>query len=204
MKDVINKNAINLVAAANAYRVFLANLGLDIEDPNLVDTPHRVTVAVNEFCKGGIDTQKIIENILCRKFPSDYDEMVTTRGIETTGICPHHFLPIEYESVVGYIPSKEGFVVGLSKLPRLVAALSARPVLQEQLTTDIAMTLQQNLLPTGVGVMVVGQHGCMNCRGINMRNSDTVTTKLLGAMRDDPKAREEFLSSCNQLLDARR
>jgi GTP cyclohydrolase I len=158
------------------------------------DTPKRVAKAWLELAEGFYNTEEKLQEILRAKFPSDYDEMVIVRNIETVGLCPHHFLPILYDISIGYIPDKDGFVVGLSKLPRLAELLSSKPILQEQLAVDICATLVNNLNPRGVGVIIVGRHGCMNCRGVKMRDADTVTTKLWGCiLRNEDNAKEEFL-----------
>ena len=171
-------------------------LGLDVDhDVDLVDTPLRYADSLIEMLSGMVDTNDKANDILSATFPADgYDEMVTQAGIRATGMCPHHFLPIEYTITVGYVPSKDGQCVGLSKLARLSELLAARPIKQEKLTVDIVNYLVSALSPVGAGTIVSGVHGCMTCRGVKQRDSSTVTTCLYGSMKDDPKCRAEFLS----------
>lgn len=186
---------------AEHFSSIIKELGLDLSDPNLSDTPNRYAKALLEMCRGLVDTDGQIREVMKVAFPTDYDEMVVVRGIESVGICPHHFLPVLYDSVVGYVPNPKGLVVGLSKLPRIVEILSARPVLQEDLAVDISDTLGKYLNPLGVGVLLVGRHGCMQCRGVKMRDSDTVTTRLVGCFKEELKVKEEFLAYCKPVLE---
>jgi GTP cyclohydrolase I len=134
-----------------------------------------------------------VEEILSKTFPCDFDEMVVVTDIEATGVCPHHLMPVRYTIHVGYIPSQEGQVLGLSKIPRLVCLLAARPILQEQLTKDIADIFEDNLNPLGVMVVVSGGHSCMQCRGVRMSGSRMITSAIRGVFQDDSAAKQEFL-----------
>lgn len=174
------------------YEGIIQDLGLDPQDPNLKETPDRAAKALMDICYGLKDTKKRAKEILSKRFPATYDEMVVVAGIECTGLCPHHFLPIDYEVMVGYIPKEE--CVGLSKLSRLVELLAARPVMQETLTHDIAGYIEQSLYPMGIGVKVVGVHGCMVHRGVHQRHAETITTTFVGSIKDLPSSRAEFLS----------
>ena len=112
--------------------------GLDTTDINFKDTPARVSRMYDEIFSGIQDTDRQIQDILNSSFPSDYDQMILLRDVEVFSMCPHHFLPVHYHISVAYVPSEKGYVLGLSKLARLVEVLAKRPVLQEQLTKDIA------------------------------------------------------------------
>jgi len=171
-------------------RRLLLDLGMDIKDPNLVDTPQRVARAYREMLRGHYD-----EFSITSRFPTDgYDEMIVKTGIKAVGICPHHLLPINYDISIGYIPAASpATVVGISKLARLAIHLSARLVLQEQLTIDIAAAIHKELPTKGVGVVVVGLHGCEAFRGVKMSNSLTMTSRMEGAFRNSPATRAEFL-----------
>lgn len=174
------------------YDGILSALGIKADDPNFKDTPKRVAKALLEVCEGL--TEKANEEInqhLLRTFPTDNDNMVVVRGVDAWGVCPHHFLPVRYTIHIAYIPN--GKVIGLSKLPRLAKLLAARPIMQEDLTKSIADNLQRVLQPLGVAVRVLGQHLCMQMRGVRSSNSDVVTTYLTGAYKTNQTTVEEFL-----------
>jgi len=190
------------LAIAEAYKVVLAGLHVDLQDPNLAETPMRVADALLEMCHGHFDTQERIVDIMQAKFPAaGYDEMIIVRRIVTSGTCPHHVLPIRYRMAIGYIPDKSKFVIGLSKLARIAELLSARLVMQEQLVMDIAEAIDSNLKPMGVGVIAVGEHNCMSHRGIKQREADAVTTRLIGVFKEAP-VRQEFLAAVGILNHA--
>ena len=167
-------------------------LGVPHDDPNFIGTPERVARAYKEMCRG-LWADKEIEELFTKTFPSTYDQMIVARDISAVGLCPHHLLPVEYTIHVAYIPNGEGNVIGISKLARLAKLLAARPVLQEQLTEDIAEKLQSNLAPVGVGVIVIGKHSCMGLRGVRDSGASIVTSVMLGAMRDIASTRTEFM-----------
>lgn len=176
------------VAAEESVRGLLAFLGEDVERDGLLDTPARVVRALVEMTEGtGIDPI----SVLGTTFEVPYDQMVVVAGIEFTSLCEHHVLPFEGEATVGYLPRER--VVGLSKVARLVEVFARRLQVQERMTQQIAEAMQAALDPAGVGVVIRGRHSCMACRGIRKR-ADMVTSALLGAMRDDGQAREEFLA----------
>lgn len=166
-------------------------LGLDLTDVNFKDTPKRVARAYREIFGGVKDTKQQIEEILETAFPSEgYDSLTFCPDILTFSMCPHHFLPVEYTTAIGYIPSKSGLVLGASKLGRLVELLSQRPVLQETLTNDIVKSLQI-INPIGVAVVISGIHYCMRMRGIK-KISSFETSAMSGVFMDQPMARKEF------------
>ncbi len=157
-----------------------------------------------------VDLKAILEGIVATGFPmEDPDEdpgLVTQGPIKATGICPHHLLPVHYEAYVSYLPKVGGTVLGLSKLARVVKALAARPVLQEQVAVDIVDTLylgtkiRQDIpqLPTnGAAVQLIGEHTCMSCRGVKS-DAKTLSTVLRGAYKNsDLKA--EFYRAVDSL-----
>ena len=172
----------------------LEGLGINWkEDENFKATPNRVANTYMELCSG-LYKQDVIELILKTTFPCDYDEMIAVTDIDTVGICPHHLMPVRYKIHVGYIPSEDGQVLGLSKIPRLVCLLAARPILQEQLTADIADIFEEHLQPLGVIVVVNGGHSCMQCRGIKQDNSQMITSAVRGIFKDEGPPKQEFLS----------
>jgi GTP cyclohydrolase I len=124
-------------------------------------------------------------------FDQDCNEMVMVREIELYSLCEHHLLPFFGKCHIAYLPA--GRIVGLSKLARLVDVYSRRLQVQERLTTQIAGALQAALDPLGVGVVIEARHLCMMMRGVEKQASLAVTSCLLGAFRDDPRTRNEFL-----------
>ena len=178
-------------AVEEAVEKIIWALGVDPEDPNFKGTPERVARAYKEMC-AGLWADKEIEELFTKTFPSTYDQMIVARDISAVGICPHHLLPVEYTIHVAYIPDG-GNVIGVSKLARLAKLLAKRPVLQEQLTEDIAKELQGHLSPAGVGVIVIGKHSCMGLRGVRDDRASIVTSVMLGDMRTEIETRSEFV-----------
>jgi GTP cyclohydrolase I len=121
-----------------------------------------------------------------------YDEMVVLKDIRFESHCEHHLAPIIGRAHVAYLPS--GRVVGISKLARLVEAYAKRLQIQEKMTAQIANTLDEVLQPKGVGVVIEAAHQCMTTRGVHKPGVTMVTSRLLGAFRDDPSTRREFLA----------
>jgi len=166
-------------------------LGLDLSDVNFRDTPKRVARAYAEIFGGVRNTQKQVTDILSTAFPSGgYDSVIFSPNIRSFSMCPHHFLPVEYKTAVGYIPSINGKVLGASKLGRIVEILSQRPVLQETLTKDIVSALE-TVNPQGVAVVVSGIHYCMRMRGIK-QDTTFETSAMSGVFLDEQSARKEF------------
>ena len=167
----------------------LQALGEDPKRVGLEKTPERVAQALAFLTKGyRQDIREIINGAL---FPLEYDEMVIVRDMDFYSLCEHHLLPFFGKCHVGYIPGKR--VVGLSKLPRIVEALSRRLQVQERLTVEIAETLKTALNPLGVGVVIEAQHLCMMMRGVEKQNAIAVTSHMLGGFRRQQQTRDEFL-----------
>jgi GTP cyclohydrolase I len=121
-----------------------------------------------------------------------YDELVLARAIPVQSLCEHHMLPFTGVAHVGYLPGDR--IVGLSKLARVVELFARRPQVQERLTTQVAGWLQTHLRPRGVGVVIEAEHSCMSLRGVRAGGTSTVTSSLLGTLREDARSRAEFLS----------
>ena len=168
----------------------LRRLGEDPERPGLRDTPRRVGESLAFLTQGYRITPE--EAVGTALFAEEYDELVLVRDIEFSSLCEHHLLPFFGAVHIGYIP--DGRIIGLSKLPRLVDVFARRLQVQERLTRQLAETMQRLVAPIGVGVIVEAQHLCMHMRGVQRRESSTVTSCLLGAFRDDPRTRAEFLA----------
>ena len=167
----------------------LGALGEDTGREGLVDTPERVARSLRHLTEGyGLDAADAIGDAL---FEQAYDEMVVVKDIQLYSLCEHHLLPFFGVCHVAYIPN--GRVVGLSKIPRVVDVYSHRLQLQERLTREIAEGFQQVLRPQGVAVVVEARHLCMEMRGVEKPGSQTLTSCMLGAFRDDQRTRTEFL-----------
>jgi GTP cyclohydrolase IA len=170
-------------------RRLLLELGEDVSRDGLIDTPDRVAVSLRDLTDGyGKDVADVIGEAL---FDQKYDEMVLVKDIQFYSLCEHHLLPFFGVCHVAYVP--RGKVVGLSKLPRVVDVYAHRLQLQERLTREIAEALQSTLDPIGVAVVIEARHLCMEMRGVEKPGSDTVTSTMLGAFKDDPRTRAEFL-----------
>lgn len=165
--------------------------GLDLQDENFRDTPQRVARAYYEIFEGIKDTKKQVKDILSSFFVSKNDEMIICKNIKVYSMCPHHFLPVEYDISVAYIPN--GKVLGISKLCRLVELLAKRPVLQEKLTEEITDSLQ-SIDVKGSACKVEGIHFCMKMRGVKQQNSKMITSSLEGVFLDDADVRMEFMN----------
>ena len=163
------------------------------EDPSragLVDTPHRAAKAMQFLTRG---YQQSLEDVVNGAlFPSNSNEMVLVKDIEMYSLCEHHLLPFIGKAHVAYIPT--GKVLGLSKIARIVDMYARRLQIQEQLTSQIAETLQQVTDAAGVGVIIEARHMCMMMRGVEKQNSLMTTSAMLGAFHDNSATRMEFLS----------
>jgi GTP cyclohydrolase IA len=167
----------------------LKELGEDVKREGLDRTPDRVEKALRYLTSGyGQDVNAILNDAL---FVEDYDEMVVVKDIDFFSLCEHHMLPFIGKCHVAYMPRRK--IVGLSKIPRLVEMYSRRLQVQERLTTQIANTLNEVLQPRGVAVVMEGIHLCMLMRGVEKQNSKAVTSAMLGAFRDRPETRAEFM-----------
>ena len=174
----------------------LRELGEDPEREGLIKTPARVE-AMLRFLTAGYqqDVEEVLNDALFAE--EKYDEMVLVKDIDFYSMCEHHLLPFFGKAHVAYIPDRK--ILGLSKMARVVEMFSRRLQVQERLTTQIAQALQDALQPRGVGVVLEGTHLCMLMRGVEKQNSKAVTSATLGAFRDCPMTRSEFMD----LLKAR-
>jgi GTP cyclohydrolase IA len=164
------------------------------DDPKregLLDTPARVVRAYEEFFSGYLQDPS---DILARTFSEvgGYDEMIVMTDIRFESHCEHHMVPIIGKAHVGYLPDKR--VVGISKLARLVEVYARRLQVQEKMTVQIADCLQKALKPKGVAVVIEAAHQCMTTRGVHKPGVGLVTSRMVGAFRDDPSTRREFLA----------
>jgi GTP cyclohydrolase I len=174
----------------DAYKKIIQECGENLDRPGLLDTPKRAAKAMAFLTRGyGQNLEDVINNAL---FPSDSREMVIVKDIELYSMCEHHLLPFIGRAHVAYIP--EGKVLGLSKIARVVDMYARRLQIQEQLTTEIAETIQEVTGAEGVGVIIEAKHMCMMMRGVEKQNSSMKTSSMLGTFRNNPTTRAEFLS----------
>lgn len=178
--------AVDMAAAERAAADLLAALGLTLEGDGLRETPGRLARAYAELFES--------EPFRLTTFPNDegYDELVVVRAIPFQSLCMHHVLPFHGVAHIGYLLGER--ILGLSKLARVVGLFARELQLQERLTTQIAHSLERELKPKGVGVVIEAEHQCMSLRGVRTLGARTVTSALHGLVRDDPRTREEFLS----------
>ena len=177
--------------AEAAVRTLLEWAGDDPSRDGLIDTPARVVKAYEEYFSGYDDEP---EKILGRSFDetAGYDEIVVLKDIEFASHCEHHIAPILGKVHVAYLPSSR--VVGISKLARLVETFGRRLQIQEKMTAQIANAINDVLKPKGVAVVIEAAHECMTTRGIDKPGVSMVTSTMLGAFREDPSTRREFMS----------
>ena len=184
--------------AEAAVRVLLQWIGENPDRRGLLQTPARVVRAFQDWFQGyAVDPHELLGK---SSFPVDgYDEIVALRDIDFSSHCEHHIAPIIGKAHVAYVPSTK--VVGISKLVRVVEAYAKRLQVQEKLTAQIADCINEVLEPRGVAVVIEGQHECMTTRGVNKTNIKMVTSRMLGAFRDDARTRAEFVQMIRDPAD---
>lgn len=178
--------------ALAAVRTLLKWAGDDPDREGLLGTPDRVVRAYGEWFGGYAQDP---EEVLATTFEETdgYDEMVVLRDIRFVSHCEHHVAPIIGRAHVGYLPSSR--VVGISKLARVVDTYARRLQIQERMTSQIATAIDHVLQPQGVGVVIEATHGCMTTRGVDQPGATMSTSQMIGAFRDDPSTRREFLAA---------
>ncbi|MBA2778746.1 GTP cyclohydrolase I FolE [Halomonas kenyensis] len=175
---------------ANIYRQIILELGENPEREGLRDTPKRAAKAMQFLTRGY--TQTLEELVNGAVFESDTDEMVLIKDIELYSMCEHHLLPFIGKCHIAYLPS--GKVLGLSKFARIVDMYARRMQIQENLTRQVAEAVQQVTGARGVAVVIEARHLCMMMRGVEKQNSSMSSSVMLGAFRDNPTTRQEFLT----------
>lgn len=173
-------------SATRAAANLLTALGVDVESESLERTPERMVLALAEMLRP--------RPFELTTFPNDggYDELIVARSIPVRSLCEHHVLPFVGTAHVGYLPGER--ILGLSKLARVVEHFMRRPQVQERLTMQISTWLRDQLGAAGVGVVIEAEHMCMTLRGVQVPGTSTVTSSLLGVLREDPRTRAEFLA----------
>ena len=177
--------------AQEAVRTLIRWAGDDPSREGLSDTPKRVVKSYGEFYRGyAEDPVALLERTFSEV--EGYDEIVLLRDIRVESRCEHHMLPIIGRAHVAYLPHRR--VVGISKLARVVDAYASRLQIQEKLTAQIANTINGVLAPLGTAVIIEAAHECMTTRGVHKTGVTMVTSRMLGAFRDDPTTRRELLA----------
>jgi GTP cyclohydrolase I len=178
------------------YEAILDLLGENKYREGLVKTPYRVAKAMQKLtCGYGMDPKVVLNSA---KFKEDYSQMVIVKDIDFFSLCEHHLLPMYGKVHVAYIPN--GYITGLSKIPRVVDIFSHRLQVQERLTTQIKECIQETLNPLGVMVVIEAKHMCMQMRGIEKQNSVTTTSDFTGAF-NQAKTRQEFMNLINHRVE---
>lgn len=172
-----------------SYRDVILAIGEDPEREGLLDTPKRAAKAL-EFLTSGYrqDLTTIVNNAV---FESDNDEMVVVRDIELYSMCEHHMLPFSGRCHIGYLPN--GKVLGLSKFARITDMFARRLQIQENLTRQVALAVQEVTGARGVGVVIEAHHFCMMMRGVEKQNSTMASSVMLGDFREQQATRSEFM-----------
>ncbi|MEN9331569.1 MAG: hypothetical protein RLZZ94_659 [Bacteroidota bacterium] len=186
-KDIYNQDKIDSIAGY--YKNILLELGENPDREGLLKTPERVAKSL-QFLTHGYDLDPVAI-LNSAKFKEEYKQMVIVKDIEVYSMCEHHMLPFFGKAHVAYIPNH--YIVGLSKIPRIVDAFSRRLQVQERLTTEIRDCIQNTLNPLGVAVVIEAQHLCMQMRGVQKQNSITTTSAFTGEFEND-RTRKEFIS----------
>ena len=177
------------------YRNIIQTLGEDPDREGLIKTPERAAKAMQFLTQGyDLSAEDILKSAL---FKEEYNEMVIVKDIEIYSMCEHHMLPFFGKAHIAYIPN--GYVVGLSKIPRVVDVFARRLQVQERLTQEILQAIDQTLKPQGCAVVIEAIHMCMMMRGVQKQNSSTTTSAFTGQFQQ-VETRSEFLSLIGKSL----
>jgi GTP cyclohydrolase I len=182
-------NEDTLEKLAYHYKEILGLLGEDVNREGLLATPMRVAKAMQFFTHGyDLEPENILRSAM---FKEDYKQMVIVKDIQIYSLCEHHMVPMVGKAHVAYIPN--GYIVGLSKIPRIVDVFARRLQVQERMTQQIKDCIQNTLNPLGVAVVIEARHLCMSMRGVQKQNSVTTTSDFTGAFLKNKETREEFM-----------
>ena len=184
-----SEHPVDLPRIEAAVREILSAVGEDVDREGLQETPARVARMYAELFNGLHSDPRVH---LQKFFTEKYDEMVLVKDISFNSMCEHHLLPFIGKAHIGYVPN--GKVVGLSKLARVVEAVSHRPQVQERMTEEIADLLVEELDVKGVAVVIEAAHSCMSIRGVRKPNSVCVTSAMKGLFRSNLSSRSEIMT----------
>ena len=163
-----------------------------VSEETLRNTPRRVVDALFEMTDGYDENPA---DILACRFPAPGDDLVILKDVEFTSVCEHHMMPFNGRAHVAYIPND--FVVGISKLARVVDCFARRFQLQERLCAEIAGAILEHVSPLGAACLIEATHGCLSCRGARKQRATFISSAMLGHFRDKPELRQEFFAAIN-------
>ncbi|RJT21911.1 GTP cyclohydrolase I FolE [Chakrabartia godavariana] len=190
MTDLAPTPPVSQEEAEAAVRTLIRWAGDNPAREGLIETPKRVAKSYRELFQGyEVEPRDYLEKTF--EEVGGYDELIVLKDIRFVSFCEHHMLPVVGKAHVGYLPTDR--VVGISKLARVVRGYARRLQIQEKMTSEIANAIQDVLRPVGVGVVIEAEHSCMTMRGVDVPGASLSTSCLLGAVREDPRTREEFL-----------
>lgn len=190
MTEHAHTPSVSQEEAEAAVRTLIRWAGDNPEREGLIETPKRVAKSYRELFQGyEVEPRAYLEKTF--EEVGGYDELVVLKDIRFVSFCEHHMLPVVGKAHVAYLPTDR--VVGISKLARVVRGYARRLQIQEKMTSEIAHAIQDVLRPHGVGVVIEAEHSCMTMRGVDVPGASLSTSCLLGAVREDPRTREEFL-----------
>jgi len=190
VKQDMTKPTVSQSDAEAAVRTLIEWAGDNPDREGLLDTPARVARSYRELFAGyEIEPRAYLERTF--EEVGGYDQLVVLKDIRFVSFCEHHMLPVVGVAHVGYLPTDR--VVGISKLARVVRGYARRLQIQEKMTSEIALAIEEVLRPQGVGVVIEAEHSCMTLRGVDAPGTSMTTSALLGVVRDDARTREEFL-----------
>jgi len=179
---------LNKEVFENSFQKILDSLENYVDKDGTKDTPKRVAKAYEELLSGySADIKKVINNAL---FDVQYDEIIIVKNIRFYSLCEHHMLPFFGKIDIGYLP--QDTVIGLSKIPRITKIFSRRLQVQERLTEQIGEAIFDNTNAVGAGVVIKAQHMCSSMRGVNLPETEMVTSSLFGSFKSDNATRKEF------------
>ena len=189
-KKIESYNQEKTEIIAKNYTEIIESIGENINREGLEKTPTRCAKSIQFLTQGyNIDPDQILKDAL---FKEDYKQMVIIKNIELYSLCEHHLVPFFGKAHIAYIPNN--YIVGLSKIPRIVDVFSRRLQVQERLTKEISECLQKNLQPEGVAVVIEASHLCMQMRGVEKQNATTTTSAFSGVFLNEEKTRLEFMN----------
>lgn len=172
-------------------RLILKGIGEDLERDGLKNTPSRVADMYEEVFSGvGKDPASELDST----FDENHDEIIIIKDIPFYSVCEHHLVPFAGKAHIAYVPNKDGRIIGLSKLVRVLEIAARRPQVQERLTTTVADAIMRKINPRGVMVIVEAEHLCMSMRGVKKPGTITVTSAIRGLFRENPASRAEAMA----------
>ena len=188
LKSVLKYDEATTDTISDHYTHIIQDIGEDVQRDGLLKTPVRAAKAMQFLTQGyEMNAENILQSAM---FAEDYSEMVIVKDIEFYSLCEHHLLPFFGKAHVAYIP--DGYIVGLSKIPRVIEVFARRLQVQERLTDQILQSIHTTLQPLGVAVVIEARHMCMMMRGVQKQSSVTTTSAFTGAFKSE-RTRNEFL-----------